>query len=85
MIHNERGLRTDGRPVRRHIVRVELDVEVPGNMTNAEAREMGEGTVYVALNTSLKLKHQGVSLLGRPNAKRATVAPENDQPARIRE
>ena len=75
MSHNERGLRIDGAPVKRSIVTLDLPVETTGPRTNAEVRALVEDVVHDCMGER-ELAWTGVRLLGRPNAKRATVAPD---------
>ena len=76
MSHNERGLRIDGAPVKRHIVRVELDVEVTGAHNATQARMESEEKVTYAMRYQSQQYPGGPRLLGRPNAKRAQLAPD---------
>ncbi len=75
MIHNERGLRVSGEPVKRHIVRVEVDVEVTGKPNKDDARAAVEAFVAGSLYTGVP-SVTPYRVIGRPNAKRATVAPD---------
>ncbi len=76
MTHNDRGLRVSGEPVKRHIVRVELDVEVTGQPNADTAKGHVENAVGACLTHGVRLGDYEMRFLGRPNAKRATVAPE---------
>ncbi len=67
-----------GEPVKRHIARVELDLELIGNRTAQAARVVGEETVVRAMQQREIDDPLGAKMLGRPNAKRATVAPEEE-------
>ncbi len=75
MIHNERGLRVSGEPVKTHDVTVVIRVE---GQANAEmARSYVEDAVDECLESSNILQDYRLRMIGRPNAKRATVAPED--------
>ena len=75
MSHNERGLRIDGAPVKRHDVVVEVLMRVEGSPNKDHARGHAEEVVRECLGER-ELWWTDARLLGRPNAKRATVAPD---------
>ncbi len=67
-----------GAPVKRHIVRVEMDLLVEKRPTAADARLAAEVMLHEALTNKEFADYWMVRLLGQPNAKRATVAPEGE-------
>ena len=75
MSHNARGLRIDGKMVKRHDVTVVIRVE---GQPNAEASKVVvENAVASCLVEGWgSLADRGMQMLGRPNAKRAQLAPE---------
>ncbi len=78
MIDNDCGLRVSGEPVKRHIVRVELDVEVAKRPTAADARLASEVMLHEALTNKAFAHYWMVRLLGRPNAKQAAQIETQD-------
>ena len=86
MTHNERGLRIDGAPgasetlrVKRHDVVVEVLVRVDGSGSKDQARARAEVAIDDALTFTKTWTEErwAARLLGRPNAKRAQLAPED--------
>ncbi len=75
MIHNDRGLRVDASVVKKaHDVVVEVLLRVLGQANKDDARIVAERAVSTAMHQDRVWSE--VQLLGRPNAKRATVAAE---------
>ena len=76
MTPNERGLRTDGAPIKRHDVTVVIRVE--GHPTAEASKVVVENAVASCLVEGWgSLADRGMQMLGRPNATRTTVVQED--------
>ena len=66
---------SEGAPLKRYIVRVELDLEVTGRPNKSDAMGHAEWVVKDCMGAR-EMAWTDCRLLGRPNPKRATVAPD---------
>ncbi len=78
MIHNDGGLHVIREPVKQYVVRVELDVEVSGQMNETRAKELAEAFIADELGAYAGYVYgrSVIKMLGRPKATGATLAPE---------